>query len=294
MGCRQLAPIALFAYRRPRHLQTVLGALGNNPEAAQTALYVFADGARDSTAVEDVTEVRRVLSRIEGFASAHVVLREGNYGLAQNITQGVSEVLERSPSVIVVEDDILVSPFFLRFMNEALVYYRDEPRVGSISGYCYPIAWKGAETYFIRGADCWGWATWRDRWQGFNRDGKALLRQLRDQNLTFAFDFDGTIGFTQMLEDQIVGRNDSWAIRWHASCFLRNLLILYPCKALAQNIGHDESGTHSTSDDQFYCVSLGTRPIEVGSVAVEENLSARQAVFEFFSARNQCEPPDEA
>jgi hypothetical protein len=285
------APVALFAYRRPRHLKIVLDALLENPEAAQTALYVFADGPRNAADMEDVAEVRRFLCRIEGFASTHIVLRECNYGLANNILRGVSEVLRNSDSVIVIEDDIRVSQFFLRFMNEALVTYCHEHRVGSISGYCYPIDWRGSETYFIRGADCWGWATWQDRWSSFKRDGKELYDLLKQQHLDSKFDFEGSIEFTKMLEDQIAGKNDSWAIRWHASCFLQNLLILYPCEALAQNIGHDGSGAHSNGSDYFYAVKLCPRPIRVGGVAVEESLPARGAIADFFrrhSANEGC------
>src|SRR5262249_25972633 len=155
-----------------------------------------------------------------------------NCGLAGNLTSGISEVLGRHDSVIVIEDDILVSRHFLRFMNEALALYRDEPRVGSISGYCYPLQGELPETFFVRGADCWGWATWRDRWRVYNPNGRELLAELRRRKLTRKFDFDNTMSLTNMLKEQIKGKVNSWAIRWHASCFLDDLLILYPARSL--------------------------------------------------------------
>ena len=280
------APIALFAYRRPEHLRATLDALRHNPEARDTDLHVYSDAPKDEAAAAGVDGVRRILRELDGFRSINIIHRERNFGLARNITLGVSEVLAQSERVIAVEDDLVVSPFFLRFMNEALSAYQDEPRVGSISGYCYPLDRPVGETFFIRGADCWGWATWRDRWQVFNPDGRVLLAQLRAKALTHAFDFDGAMGFTRMLEDQIAGENDSWAVRWHASCFLHDLLILYPARPLARNIGQDGSGTHSSSADGSYDVQLSPGPVTVGCVTIEESEVGRAAIRAFFR-RNQ-------
>jgi hypothetical protein len=279
-----LAPIALITYRRPQHLERTLAALKANPEARHTTLYVFSDAPKDASAAEGVEQVRCLLAGVDGFAAVHRVFRGEHFGLAPNVTQGVQDVLVRHESVIVVEDDIVVSPFFLRFMNDALCCYRDEPRVGSVSGYCYPLPFTAPETFFIRGADCWSWATWRDRWQYYNPDGRTLLAQLRRLNLTSAFDFDGAMGFTRMLEDQIAGRNSSWAVRWQASCFLRDLLVLYPARSLARNIGNDGSGTHSTSTstDDVFDVTLSPAPVAVGSIPIEENALGWQSIREFF------------
>lgn len=278
------APIALFAYRRPHHLARVLEALRANPEARETELSVFSDSPRDEAAAAGVAEVRRLVQNIAGFGAVNVVLRGRNHGLAANITDGVRAVLERHDSVIVVEDDIVVSPYFLRFMNAALSCYRDEARVGSISGYCYPLDQPVGETFFIRGADCWGWATWRDRWRIYNPDGRELLGKLRSSGLARQFDFDGAMDFTKMLEDQIAKRNNSWAVRWHASCFLSDMLILYPGRPLAMNIGHDGSGTHTRGASRAYDVALSDRPIAVGTVAVAESAPGREAIKRFFLA----------
>jgi hypothetical protein len=229
-----------------------------------------------------VEETRRLLHDVEGFQSVHICQREENFGLARNLTSGISEVLRQHDSVIVIEDDIVVSPVFLRFMNEALACYRDEPRVGSISGYCYPLIGDVPDTFFIRGADCWGWATWRDRWQVYNPNGRELLSQLRERKLTRAFDFDHTMSFTKMLKEQISGKVDSWAIRWHASCFLRDLLILYPGRSLVQNIGNDGTGTHSQEGGTVHDVALSSASVAVGGIAIEENAEAREAFRQFF------------
>jgi hypothetical protein len=276
------APIALFAYSRPNHLSRTLDALRSNPEAIVSPLYVFSDAAKNPAAEEGVDKVRALLKNVDGFAEVKVVLRDTNCGLAKSITTGVTDVLEQHSNVIVIEDDVVVSPHFLRFMNDALVAYKDTPRVGSVSGYIYPVPERLPQTFFIKGADCWGWATWRDRWKLYNPNGAELLAELRNRGLERAFNFDDTMSYTGMLQDQIDGKNDSWAVRWHASCFLRDRLILYPGVPLVENIGNDGSGTHAKTKDLAYDVRVGTAPVAVGGIEVEESKIGRAAFCGFF------------
>lgn len=277
------APIALFAYRRPDHLARTLAALAANPEAAATALSIFCDAARDEAASAAVAQVRDVAAAATGFASVEVVLRPTNFGLARNITEGVSSLMARHERVVVVEDDIVVSPHFLRFMNEALDLYADDQNVGSVTGYCYPVDGPLPETFFLRGADCWGWATWRDRWRSFDRDGLRLLKEIDRRDLAHRFDFDGTMGYRAMLIDQIASRNDSWAVRWHASCFLRGQHILYPGKSLVLNIGNDGTGTHSLETTTLFDGEMAALPIRVERQDVVECETAREAFKRFFA-----------
>jgi FkbM family methyltransferase len=277
------APIALFAYRRPDHLARTIAALAGNDEAKHSPLYVFCDAARDEQSRADVARVKELADRIEGFASVEIVLRPSNYGLARNIMEGVTQVLDRHDRIVVVEDDVLVSPHFLRFMNDALSTYADEPRVGSVTGYCYPSDAALPETFFIRGADCWGWATWRDRWRSFDRDGPRLLRELDRRGLSHVFDFDGAMGYRAMLVDQIAGRNDSWAVRWHASCFLRGLLILYPGRSLVRNIGNDGTGTHAIEATAVYDGLFSAEPVPVERIPAVESRLGRDAFRRFFA-----------
>jgi putative methyltransferase (TIGR04325 family) len=254
-----------------------------NAEAATSDLIIFADAANTEAAEHEVAAVRRYLRCVSGFASVRIVERERNLGLANSIIAGVTEVLQQSDRLIVVEDDVVTSPFFLRYMNEALEYYKDDSRVASIHGYVYPIKQPLPESFFLRGADCWGWATWRRGWQLFNPDGRYLLSELRRRKLTPQFDFNGAYRYTKMLERQIAGTNDSWAVRWHASAFLRDKLTLYPGRSLVRNIGNDDSGTHSGRTSSFD-VELSPVPIRVGGVPVEDSSVARGAIEAFFRA----------
>jgi hypothetical protein len=281
-GCP--APVALFAYRRPNHLRTTVDSLRANAEAPRTHLTIFCDAARKAEDVAGVDAVRAFADTVDGFASVTVVRREQNLGLAASITDGVSRLVNTHGRVIVVEDDLRVSLHFLRYMNDGLACYEHDESVASIHGYWCPTLDALPETFFLRGADCWGWATWKRAWAHFRSDGAALLSQLEERELTRQFDLDGAYPFTSMLRDQIAGRNDSWAIRWHASCFLDGMLTLYPNRSLVDNTGNDATGTHSgSSDDYGHTVAL--RPVVVQRQVVVESLHARAAFARFFKGR---------
>lgn len=274
------APIALFTYNRPDHTRLTVEHLLRNPEAGASDLCVFSDAARAPEERAAVEDVRRYLKTVCGFRSIRVTARAFNLGLSRSIIDGVGAVLEEHGRVIVVEDDLITSPFFLRYMNEALGKYESEEAVVSVHGYVYPVRARLPDAFFLRGADCWGWATWRRGWRIFESDGSRLLEELRERRMQRAFDFDGGYPYTRMLEDQVAGRNDSWGIRWYASAFLRNKLTLYPGRSLVKNIGNDSSGTHGRSTDRFD-VALADRPIDLSGVLVAESRDAFRAFREF-------------
>ena len=274
-------PVLIFAYRRPTHFSNCWRSLAENAEASSTDLYVFLDGpknATDSVAVRETIEEAR---RIKGFKRVHLHCSDVNQGLSRSIINGIGIIRNVAHSWIVLEDDLEVSPFFLKYMNEAVAIYRNVPEVASIHGYVYPGASTLPETFFLKGADCWGWATWQAAWTHFQPDGKTLLEELKIRGLEKEFDLGGVAPFTDILKSQISGQNDSWAIRWHASTFLAGLHTLYPGRSLVKNTGMDNSGTHCGSTVKFETdLSLG--PVEVMPIPVEESADGRKAFQKFF------------
>lgn len=283
------APMALFAYARLDHLRQTVDSLRVNQEAGSTSLYVFCDGPKHEGHKSPTEAVRAYVDSIEGFASVTRICRDQNLGLARSIISGVTEVLSTHDSVIVMEDDLVVSPYFLKFMNEGLQHYRDEERVASIHGYCYPVEEALPETFFLRGADCWGWATWSCAWCHFEPDGQKLLDALRRERLARAFDMGGAYPYMKMLANQVAGRNDSWAVRWHASCFLDNMLTLYPGRSLVNNIGTDDSGTHCTTTDEFF-QTVSAVPVKMGGIPLEASRKAEASFARFFRKNRSVIP----
>lgn len=277
------APIALFVYNRPEHTKMTVEALQKNILAKESDLFIFSDGYKDQNSADKVNEVRCYLKTISGFKSVTVIEREKNFGLATSIIFGVTEIVNRFGTIIVLEDDLVTSPFFLSYMNDGLKIYKNDEKVASVHGYVYPIKEKLPETFFIRGADCWGWSTWNRAWKHFEINGQKLYDELVKRELEKEFDFGNTFGYMKMLRGQIAGRNNSWAIRWYASTFLDEMLTLYPGRSLVKNIGFDGSGVHSGSGtDKFFGVTMSDGPVQVIHLPVEEFNSNRKIFEKYF------------
>jgi Glycosyl transferase family 2. len=270
-------PITLFTYNRPWHTRMTIEALLNNDLASESELLIFSDGPRKSQDRQKIDEVRQYVRTVKGFRNVTLVERSQNLGLGQSIINGVSEVLKEHERIIVLEDDLVTSPFFLQYMNEALELYKDVEKVISVHGYIFPVAEKLPSTFFLRGADCLGWGTWKRGWALFEENGQKLLDDLKKRHLTRQFDFNGAYRYTRMLKDQINGRNTSWAVRWYASAFLNNLLTLYPGVSLVQHIGNDGTGTNFGVSD-FLDVELTQAPLQVTAIEPIENVEARRVV----------------
>jgi hypothetical protein len=277
------APIALFVYNRLWHTKQTIASLLKNELAEVSELFVFSDGPKNNETTRGVEETRSYLRTLQGFKAVTIIEREVNFGLAKSIITGVTQILDKFDSVIVVEDDLVTSPFFLRYMNDALDLYKDEIEVISVHGYIWPVKKKLPDTFFLRGADCWGWGTWKRAWKLFEPDGKKLLAELESRKLTRDFDFNGGYPYTKMLRDQIKGRNNSWAIRWSASAFLLEKLTLFPGESYVNNIGNDDSGTHSrSSSKKDYETSLKLTAPKLVKLKPVEDTGARKIIEEHF------------
>ena len=280
------APILLFVYNRPEHVRRNIQALLKNELAAESELFIYSDAAKDETSQAAVKEVRAFIRSIQGFKKITITERAENWGLARSIIDGVTTQINRYGRVIVLEDDLVVAPHFLQFMNDALETYRDEERVGHIQACDFTHDPSLPDTFLIKWTGSWGWGTWDRAWKHFNADGKALLTELESRKLTYTFDFNGKYGYTRMLRRQIEGKNNSWAIRWNASLFLKGILSLNVGKSLVQNEGFDGSGTNCGGGG-LYASELYMERLPVKkSSPIEENIQARNAYVRYYARTN--------
>lgn len=243
----KLAPVALFVYNRPDHTLQTLEALSRNKLANESILYIFADGAKvgcDDKNLENIRKTREVIKSKLWCKDVIIIERNENFGLAKSIITGVREIVKKYGKIIVLEDDILPSIGFLEYMNNALDLYKNALNVGCIHAWNFNMDTTSCveSTFFLRGGDCWGWATWSRSWELFNEDSNYLLSEIRKKNLEFEFDMKGNFKFMEMLEEQARAKINSWAIRWYASLFLENMYCLHPKNPIVRNIGFDDSG----------------------------------------------------
>lgn len=277
----KLSPIALFVYNRPWHTQQTVEALQKNSLADQSDLFIFSDAPKNHQDSDKVQKVRGYIKTIIGFKSLTIIEREQNFGLAKSILSGVTEIVNTYGRIIVLEDDLVSSPGFLDFMNKSLEKYKSDNNVACISGYVYPLKKIFKEAFFIKGADCWGWATWRDQWAKLNTEPADLKSKIIARKSEAEFNFNNSYPFMQMLEDKKLGKNQSWAILWYATAFINNQLCLYPPHSLVHNIGHDGSGTHTTAIFSQFAIDLKNKTEIIYASEISESKKGRKQ-FEFF------------
>ena len=292
------SPLAIFAYKRPSHLKAVLDSLSQCAGIQDTPLFIFLDGFSEKDTDKDrdaVNATRRLVENHPLTRGAEICKSEQNMGLANSIRTGVTKVLSLYERIIVLEDDIVVSPSFLAYHNFYLDYFCQNENVASIHAYCYPLDEKVKKNlplfFTLRGADCWGWSTWKDRWEAVCWDAKKLFQDISSSGELERFDFMGAYPYFKMLENSVEGKIDSWAIHWHASMFLQNKFTIYPQNSFVDNIGNDGSGTHCYANASFAIKKLNSTK-EFAIPEVEDNQRAINA-FRIFFTRNKKRKKDE-
>jgi len=275
------APIAIFAFNRPNHLAHCLQSLERCVGLENSEGTIFIDGARNDQEADVVSSSVGVALKFASKYNFRVEARQENFGLAKSITSGIDEMFSLSSKLIVIEDDLILAKGFLDFMNKGLSRYENNSGVASISGYQYPIERELHTSVFLRGADCWGWATWKDRWEQASFSGKELLNQIRTKKLANEFNLEGSNNYVDLLEKQILGEINSWAILWHASMFLQNRLSLYPPYSLVSNEGGDGLGTHF-GNNQLYSQKISDEMDFSLPSSIEESEEYKDALIEFY------------
>lgn len=275
------APIVLFVYNRPAHTRLTVEALLKNDLSTESDLTIYSDAPKSEAHAGPVKEVREYIRQIEGFKSITIIERDVNFGLSDSIIDGVTSTVNKNGRVIVLEDDIVVTPYFLSFMNAALETYAGDDKVMHVSGYMFPVGDVGLpETFFLRMSSCWGWSTWARAWENFEPDGEKLLNIIHQRKLEYEFDVQGAVDYVIMLQNQVSGVVDSWAVRWYASVFLNSGLCLHPGQSLLRNVGHDGTGIHCVTNN-VYDVEVAVREPLVNRQKIEESSIALEAVKQF-------------
>ncbi len=248
------APIVMFVYNRADHFNKTYKALSRCPEAKESDLFIFSDGPKNEEGAKKVNEVREDLKKIQNdgfFRNVTVTESSENKGLARSVIAGVTEIIEKYGRVIVVEDDCMPSEYFLKFMNNALDFYSENKMIGSVAGYIpqiqLPADYK--KDVFTAYRSCsWSWATWADRWANVDWELRYISDFYKNPSLIKRLNSNGSDRFIRLYR-QTKGNGSSWSVRFGAHLVKNGWLTVYPRYSYVQNIGCDESGVHSTSDD---------------------------------------------
>lgn len=249
---QNLAPIVLFVYNRPELTTKTLNTLKENTLASRSDLFVFSDGSKGELDREEVLKVREIIDNITGFKLVKVFKSDSNRGLANSVIHGVTEIINEYNSIIVLEDDLITAPNFLEYMNEALIYFENNKKIWSVSGYTplsrYNVL-ENQDIYFTGRASSWGWATWKDRWNLNNWNIEEYKEIFKNKKMQMEFNGNGNDLFP-MLKDQKRNRINSWAIRWCYNQFLNKAYTVYPVSSLVTNEGLTGESTHGSMSNQ--------------------------------------------
>ena len=247
-----LAPIVLFTYNRLEHTQRTIDTLVKNSLAINSELFIYSDGYKNEDDKIKVNSLRKYLKTIKGFKKITIIEQKINQGLASSIIKGVTNIINKYGKIIVIEDDIVTSPSFLSFMNNALDYYENIDKVWHISGWNYPLnnINNTIDTFAWRMMNCWGWATWKVKWRAFKKEPPNLIAQYSKYDI-YKFDLDGIGGFWSQVLKNNSSEMNTWAIFWYATIFNNNGLCINPIKSFVENIGFDGSGTNTGNRDNY-------------------------------------------
>jgi putative methyltransferase (TIGR04325 family) len=279
-----LAPIVIFCYKRLDHLKRVIEALQLNKLSTESDLIIYSDGPKDLNSNELIDSIRSYASNLNGFKSVQLICRQSNFGLTKNIEEGITEVLDKYDKVIVLEDDIIVTSVFLNFMNEALDLYSNNANISCVSGYTFLENPEGNH-FFLKGAECWGWGTWKRAWFFYEKDIDTLIRFVnKNKSLRKQIGY-GTNFYYRMLLNTKYGKINSWAIKWHVSAYMRNMLTLFPSKSYVYNIGLDSSGEHGRSEHDLNYSSLQFEYFKLNFIQAVESKKMYSAFSLFIKNR---------
>lgn len=280
MSGNSLAPIVYFAFNRPEHTRRSLAAIKANALAARSLLYIYVDGPRADESAEGIgaiEQVRRIVASDQWCGRVELRIREANVGLGKGLPSAISETLEMHDRIIVVEDDVIVSPGFLEYMNAALDLYADDERVMHVSAFTSPVEVPPdypETTFFYNHTTCWGWGTWRRAWQHFTQNGARLMREIDASGRKRYINLDNAHEYYWALRYLDEGRSQDWNCYWHVAVALRGGHCLHPAKSLTDNIGFDGSGAQCSADMDYQSPEVADR-LPIRRIPVEEDRHLR-------------------
>ena len=279
------APVVIFLYNRPYQTIKTLIHLKKNSLCRSTDLIIFSDGFKKKNILDKkkVELVRNIIKNIDGFRSKKIFFRKRNFGLYKNIMAGLDTVFKNNDKAIILEDDIIVNKFFLKYLNKALQIYKADRNVSSIHGWFCEHNKKIPNTFFLRGSDIWGWATWKKSWKEFDKKPANLIKRFEENSdLIRKFNLNNSYDYYGLLKKRALGLNQSWGVLWNASNFLKKKFYLNFSSSLCINIGQDDSGVHSAKNTNYFNQKLNNKRIKIVRQKIIEDLNGEQIKVNFF------------
>jgi len=242
-------PIIIFSYNRKTKLNNLIKSLKKNKEYKYSKVYIYQDFYKPKENERNIKKVNNTIISLKKIKEKNVkiVFRKKNFGLAKNIILGVTEIIKIHKRAIILEDDLIVSKFFLNYMNKALSFYQNKKKIFHINGWSFDLNLEKNlkyNNYFLKLPSSWGWATWADRWKFFEKNPELIIKNWSALKVK-KFNFDNNFNFFSQIERNRSNKLNSWAIFWYAVIFEKEKLCVYPKHSYVSNTGFDSNATNT-------------------------------------------------
>lgn len=241
------APLALFVYNRPKELSITLKYLKRNVLINNTDVLIFSDGPKETKEdILNVEKVRKLINTCKIKIKKKIFLKK-NKGSKKNIIDGLNFVFKSYNKVIVLEDDIITSKYFLSFMNNSLEFIKNKKKIWHIGAWNYPIKISKQDKNKVilnNQMHCWGWATYKKNWKKINLNSNNLIKRFNRKSIR-DFTLDHKLNTWSQLIRNHKGKLKSWAIFWYASIYLNRASCLTPLISYTKNVGFGNKATNT-------------------------------------------------
>jgi hypothetical protein len=253
---KSFSSIVVFSYNRLANLKLLINSLLENYESRFSKIYIFQDNFKNKNEEHSIKEIKNYINNIKGFKKKIICFRKKNYGLSKNITTGITRVFLKEKKAIFLEDDLVVSKYFLSFMNKCLEYYQDKKKIWSISAWNYNLRINDKyDAIITQHPSAWGWATWSDRWIYYKKNPEQIINSWSDKDIK-SFNLDNSYDFFSQIERNYKKALDSWAIFWNATVFTNNGFSICPKKSLVLNLGFNKNATNTKIANKLHSTNL--------------------------------------
>ncbi len=276
-------PVAFLIFNRPDTTARVFAEIAR---ARPARLLVVADGARAGRAEEAqaCARTRAIIERVDWPCEVETHYSDVNLGCRGRVASGLDWVFERVPEAIILEDDCVPSPSFFPYCEELLARYRDDERIGMISGDNFQRGRRigDGSYYFSKYTHIWGWASWRRAWRHYDVTASLWPQLLRSgvfERMALPCERDT---WRAAFEGIHAGRIDTWDYQWTLACWCHSMLAVMPQVNLIRNIGFGEHATHTKRVNEYADMPTGTLDWPLLAPA----LTAADALADAFTAEH--------
>ena len=258
-------PVAFIIFRRPDTTARVFEAIR---QAKPPKLLVVADGPRVDRPdeAEKCAAARDIINRVDWDCEIIKNYSTGNLGCAKRVSSGLNWIFEQVEEAIILEDDCVPHYTFFQYCEELLEQYRDDNRIGSITGQNVQFGRERTDSsyYFSRYSHCWGWATWRRAWHCYDLN-MSLWPEIKSQEALRGIFTEPHVHkcwtkiFQEVYDDPL---GITWDYQWTFTCLVQGFLSITSNANLVSNIGFGSDSTHFTVDEPSSYDTLPTEAME--------------------------------